>query len=800
MLAWFLKLIGSDEEFHTHVDDVQLLLQNPILFWLGAVLIIPLGFWIYRRQRANLTSVPRVLCIGLTATRLGVLFLLIVVLAGPYARIKKKVEKRPIVAVLLDHSESMRLPASPFANEAETLRVGRAAGYPLVNDQLDAANRQALLRVSRASLAQTVLQANSQALLEPVAKKYDLKFYSFARTMRMLGVDPLKPELPDPPNPGGPSTHVGDALAQILDEAAGRGIAGMILFSDGQNTGGRSPNEVGRLAADAKAPVFAVPVGPTVRLRDVAVVDVFTSGLVSVGDQARVSVTIESQGFDSRPVQVQLLDGEKLLDTKELTLRGSEQQQLDLTFKATEAGAKYLTVKVPPLPEEPEYLLRNNVDVAFVRISDEKSRVLYVEGTPHWDFRFLKNAMRRDHGLGGRDRDQPDILVETELRRRAPAAKGTNIPTLPTTLEEFAKYHTIILGDVSPQLWTEEMVRLLDDAVRERGVGLIVVAGTLNMPHRFDGRMRDLLPIVMRSNATPLEAPVFKPFRLEITPDGTVHESMRLYDDADRNANVWSNMPPFFLSAALDRPAPGATVLATNAGLDGRFGKAPLIAYHYAGKGKVLFVGMNSTWLWRQNVGDRFFYKFWGQALRFVARRDEADAKKSWLEARPVRAQPGEPARVDLLAVDNEGAPIESPKIPVRLLGPDEPRTLELSADPNNKGRYSGSFTPQSEGEYRLVYDSAQGEVEAQLRVMVAPEELRQPNLNRASLEILAKNTDGAVVELDDLASIPAKLQGEATLAPLDRSAPIWDNWLTFSLLCLLYSVDVGIRKLSGLA
>ena len=28
-------------------------------------------------------------------------------------------------------------------------------------------------------------------------------------------------------------------------------------------------------------------------------------------------------------------------------------------------------------------------------------KVLYVEGLPRWDFRFLKNAMKRDHGLGG---------------------------------------------------------------------------------------------------------------------------------------------------------------------------------------------------------------------------------------------------------------------------------------------------------------------------------------------------------------------------------------------------------------
>ena len=133
----------------------------------------------------------------------------------------------------------------------------------------------------------------------------------------------------------------------MLDDAAGRPVAGLFLFTDGQNTGGRSPAEAAGAAARLGAPVFAVPAGSSARLKDVAIVDVFTSGLVSVGDTASVSVTVESEGFDARPVKVELRDGEKLLDTKDLTLRDAEQQKVELTFKATEPGAKYLTVDRP---------------------------------------------------------------------------------------------------------------------------------------------------------------------------------------------------------------------------------------------------------------------------------------------------------------------------------------------------------------------------------------------------------------------------------------------------------------------
>ena len=66
----------------------------------------------------------------------------------------------------------------------------------------------------------------------------------------------------------------------------------------------------------------------------------------------------------------------------------------------------------------------NNTDVALLRVSDEKLKVLYVEGLPRWDFRFLKNAMRRDTGLTGRDGKPVDIVLEAEWRRQPETDAG----------------------------------------------------------------------------------------------------------------------------------------------------------------------------------------------------------------------------------------------------------------------------------------------------------------------------------------------------------------------------------------
>ena len=698
MLKWFLKTVGVGDEFLVRLDQAVLAFQRPGLLWVGLALLIPVSYYVVRRQRRNLGTASAGLRAALSFTRIAVLTMLVLVLAGPYLKIDYEIDKRPVVALVFDHSQSMQLPAGPYESDDEAVKIAKAAGYKVSPGEAaagrpDPETRKALDQVGRAKLAQTVVQANAKTFSEPMAEKFDVRYYAFAREPTTLGVDPGHPEFADPPDPGGSATHLGDAIGRVLDDAAGRPVAGLFLFTDGQNTGGRSPAVAAADAARLGAPLFTVPAGSSARLKDVAVVDVFTSGLVSVGDTARVSVTVESQGFDARPVKVELRDGDKLLDSKDLTLHDAEQQKVELTFQAKEPGAKYLTVAVPPLPEEPEHLRPNNTDIAFVRVSDEKLRVLVLEGLPRWDFRFLKNALRRDHGIGGRqDKDQPDIVLEAELRRQPADARAK---ALPASAKELAEYHTVILGDVSPQLLTPQFITMLAEAVREHGLGLIVEAGPRFMPQGLDERLgRTLAGAPPRERGGARRAGVqavqagAEPRRLGPRGDAAVR---RPRPEPERLAQ----MPPYYWCAGGRAPAPAATVLAWNPSAEGRFGKLPLVAHHYAGRGKVLFVATDSTWLWRQNVGDRFFYKFWGQGIRFVARRDKENEKKSWIEVRPVRAQPGEEAQVELMAVAADGTPRTERRAPGATDRRHDRGDARTDGRPRDQGAVHGQVHPE---------------------------------------------------------------------------------------------------------
>lgn len=138
----------------------------------------------------------------------------------------------------------------------------------------------------------------------------------------------------------------------------------------------------------------------------------------------------------------------------------------------------------------------------------------------------------------------------------------------------------------------------------------------------------------------------------------------------------------------------------------------------------------------------------------------------------------------------------------VSTLGPTGSQMVELVADKFVKGRFTGKFSPKDTGEHRVLYqpNDSPKTIEGKLRVMPSSEELRDPNLNRPLLETLASTTGGKVISIADLASLPELFKGEPMLIEVHREASIWDNWFTLLLITLIYGVDVGLRRLSGLS
>jgi hypothetical protein len=257
-------------------------------------------------------------------------------------------------------------------------------------------------------------------------------------------------------------------------------------------------------------------------------------------------------------------------------------------------------------------------------------------------------------------------------------------------------------------------------------------------------------------------------------------------------------MPAFFRAAAATGPKPSATVLAEVDAPASR-GAIVLMAEAPVGNGRVVWIGTDETFRWRRNVGDSMFWRFWGQALRSAARRDDRAPDANWLVVTPGRCEPDSPVLVELNLVDESKKPVEAALQKVALTPPGAAQAVAIELRPAGRaGLYAGTFTPDSAGRHGVRHGADAAGLSAECVVSEPSRERAQAGVDREALRSLADLSGGEVIEMAEFSKIPSKLKKTVVEARTSLEDEIWDTWPVLLLLLSLYCLDVGIRRLSG--
>ena len=274
------------------------------------------------------------------------LTLLVLVLAGPYLRLDYEIDKRPVVALVFDESRSMQLPAGPFEDGEDVAGLARAVsalgtGRSRPAGSNTAGQRAAVERMSRARLAQAVVSAGRARVSGPARRAVRRPRLCLRTRDGPRGGGPEVRSgwsFPSCPTHDAAATHLGDAIGRVLDDAAGRPVAGIFVFSDGQNTGGRSPADAVQVAARAGVPGLRRArrvEGPAQGCRHRRRVHVGARGRERYGaglGDGRVAGARRQARQGRAPRRRQ---GARF---KNLTLHDAEQQKVELSFQAKEPG------------------------------------------------------------------------------------------------------------------------------------------------------------------------------------------------------------------------------------------------------------------------------------------------------------------------------------------------------------------------------------------------------------------------------------------------------------------------------
>jgi hypothetical protein len=718
----------------------------------------------------------------------------------------------------------------------------------------DRARVDAVATRTRADLARDLLLGASvkapgsraaEPLLSALAGKYTVALYTFASKPTKVDREAYGRSAA----PGEPmQTNIAAALEKVTTDLAGLDLAGVVLVSDGRHNAASLVEPLAKQLGLQHAPVCPIIMGSRNPPIDASILALEAPDTVTTKDKVLVAAEVKLDGLAEHDAKVTLWDGDKAVDSKDIHVAAdSLRTRVELADQPGTAGLHAYRVEIAPLPKE--VLTTNNSFPATVSVTDDRTKLLLVEGWPRWEFRYIKNLFEtRDVSVKLQYvLFHPDRIAEVPSRpaMSASAARPPELSqatALPGNQEEWNKFDVIILGDVAPSMLPAETQEAITQFVTQRGGTLVVVSGPKFMPHHYGNTpLAEILPVRCDASDSIFLASPERVFRIGLTVEGRAHTILREKVDPTENVQVWQSFPPIFWRHAVTATKPGATVLAYavpipppdflkpaaseaggNAPKDGddatlRRREAferenPLLALHNVAAGRVLFLGFDSTWRLRYGLGDTYHHRLWGQILRWAtANKLLAGTDFVRIGTDRTRYPTGQPVQVRAKILRTDYSPVQSDTVAVKILSTDG-KTLRqpLKYTESSNGMYEAEVKGLPGGTYRVELDApaaqpmlaSEGLQTVWTQFSVDPAflvETAELAPDRGLMSQLAALSRGIVAEPADAARVLDAL-GPGTVVEYERHEYVlWNSWPLWLAMILLASAEWILRKKVGL-
>jgi hypothetical protein len=601
--------------------------------------------------------------------------------------------------------------------------------------------------------------------------------------------------------PTGETSPLGATVRRVINDFRGASLSAVIVLTDGVTTEGEDLVQVSRYAAQMTVPLFHVGIGAAHDVRDLQLHDLQVEDSVYVNDRVVFEARLTGQGYTDLTVPVRLYernkDGtEKLLKTEKVRVDPQGRPvKFRIIHQPKEPGEKVFILDVPVQEDEVKPATNNRLERrVFVREA-KLIKVLYVEGYSRYEYRFVKNLLERESARDKRNKTIDLRVLLLEADDEYASEDRSALADFPTR-EELNGYDVVILGDVDPRApkLGEKNLRLLADFVRERGGGLLCIAGERYSPYAYRNTpLADVLPIEVLGPPVGGDRPTS--FRPELTAVGRFHPIFRFVPDEAENAAVWNHLAEIFWWAEGYRPKPAAEMLLVHpqqpaAGPQRPGGPAdnrhPLMVQQFVGAGRSLFFGIEETWRWRFREDEGRFNQFWIQTVRYLARSRSGRVKLALDRQTPYRR--GDAIRITVRFPDDAPPPPADTKVEVVRertppgagnQGEKEPETLRLAKVEGSRATYEHLLTRTPEGDYRFwlaAPDVGPGKPYAECVVLPPPGEMEQLRMNQADLERSAEETRGRFYSLADADRLLDELPSGTRVA-LHTPTPPWPLW-----------------------
>lgn len=568
----------------------------------------------------------------------------------------------------------------------------------------------------------------------------------------------------------------------------------VLLLSDGHDSEEESFADTARRALERGIPVYTVCLGGPRLERDLHLVAVARQEFLFAGEEGLISARI-FQSNAARDRTTLRITHNGVTRAIPVSFEGRSLVTVDLPVKHDKPGIYEYRFAVDPVTDEVE--LRNNGQALFVQVAERRIRVLLVEGEPHWETKFLAEALRRDERLALTQVSQlSQTRVETLISRVT--ARQDRLPRTPGELD---LYDVVILGKYVERVLPAEVLAYLPAYVDRRGGSVFFARGRATGGESLKA-LALIEPVVWPGTASPVAAGMVENKRWQTTASGGLHPVFHVEREIHR---ALAELPPFPRTAIV-RAKAGAQVLAVVESGATSANNPPALASMGVGNGKSLILLSEGVWTWKLLSSERsdwrnLYDRFWSNCVRWLALGgDFVPGEQMALHLSHQSAGLGETVTVDahVRYVDRSRV-----KLRLSVRDPDgHSRELALEPVDGNPMHQRAAYRPTTSGVHTMVLDGPgldPHHTERGLNVFVLDQERLQSAAVPEALRRLAEESGGKFLDArhPERFNIELARAEEASSTP-SRQEPAWTEMGILFLLLAWVGMEWILRRMGG--
>jgi len=704
--------------------------------------------WVRRKRIAPSVRGPRTVAVWLLQTAL--LALILVLLWQPAMSVPTLKPQQNIVAVVVDDSRSM-------------------------STQEDGSTR-----------IQKAVQTLDGGLIKSLQDKFQVRVYRLGDHLeRIQNTENL--------HGTEPATHIGTGLKDLLADSASLPVGAIVLLSDGgDNSGGIDLETISEIKRQ-HIPVHTIGFGRERFEHDVELTDVQLPNRALPDSRIQAQVTIRQHGYNGQKVHLVARENGAVVASQQVQL-SRDTQIVPVLLNAGAAGVRNIDFSIDLLGGEEN--VDNNRQTRVINVDPQKRRILYVEGEPRWDYKFMRRALDDEKNI-----ELVSMLRTTQnkIYRQGVSGDEELKEGFPSKVDDLFGYQAIILGSVEANYFTPTQQEMIHQFVDRRGGGLLFMGGRSSLADGGYSKapFADMLPVVLPARHDTFHR---DPAQSELAPSGRDSLICRLDEDPDKNVKKWKELPYLMNYQEAGTPKPGALLLAEmTAG--GR--RMPLLVTQNYGRGRTAVFATAGDWRWKMLLPhtDTTHATFWRQFMSWLV--NDTPTRVVASTPQPVVSDDGH-VKLRAEVRDTTYLPTGDAQVEAKLLAPDGSSSIvSFRPDPLETGVYSAELDAGQAGSYVVEVSAKRGTADLGRDVVtfrrengVAENFHREQN--RDLLEKLASQTGGRYYRAGDLGRLTNEITYSDSGITVRETKDLWDMPAVFFLALLLCSTEWLLRRKWG--